>query len=120
MEFLEKMISYTPNKPQYQIEKMGFYAFAHFGMNTFTGKEWGDGKASPSLFNPTDLDTDQWCRVLRDSGMKGIIATAKHHDGFCLWDTKTTDYSVKNSPFKKDVLALLRASCDKYGLKLGV
>lgn len=120
MEFLEKITSIVPNKAQYNIEKMGYYAFLHFGTNTFTGKEWGDGKASPSIFNPTNLDTDQWCAVIKSAGMKGLILTAKHHDGFCLWHTKTTQYSVENSPFKKDIVAMLAESCKKFDIKLGL
>lgn len=98
-------------------------AFLHFGMNTFNNREWGDGKESPEFFNPDALDTDQWVKTLKDAGFKMVILTAKHHDGFCLWPTATTDHSVANSPWrggKGDVMAELRRSCDKYGMKLGV
>lgn len=123
MENLEKYVSIVPTANQKAIEEMGFYVFAHFGMNTFTGLEWGDGKADPALFNPTNLDCNQWCSVIKKLGAKGIIATAKHHDGFCLWQTDTTDYCVKASPFrggKGDVIQELSEACAKSGLKLGI
>jgi len=92
-------------------------------MNTFTDKEWGYGDESPSLFNPSELDCRQWAKVARDAGMKGIIITAKHHDGFCLWPSQYTGHSVKNSPWRNgngDLLRELRQACDEYGLKLGI
>src|SRR5690606_5656345 len=85
--------------------------------------EWGDGTESVALFNPTDLDTDQWVRVAQEAGIKLLILTAKHHDGFCLWPTHTTDYSIRNSRYKDgkgDILKELSESCKKYGMKLGV
>lgn len=119
-EFIEKIISVTPSKRQYEHSKLKYYNFIHFGMNTMTGREWGDGTDSLELFNPKDLDTDQWCSVLKNSGSKGVIITAKHHDGFCLWNTRTTNYNVMNSPFGKDIVKLLSESCKKFGLKLGI
>ncbi len=109
-----------PSQRQLNFMDMEYYNFIHFGINTFYGREWGDGKEDTRRFNPTDLDTDQWCRVLADTGSKGVIFTAKHHDGFCLFDTQHTDHNVMHSPFGKDILAMLRKSCDKYGMKLGV
>ena len=101
----------------------GVLCFIHFNMNTFTNKEWGYGDESPSTFNPTNLDTDQWAEVIKNSGMKGIIITAKHHDGFALWPSNYTSHSVKNSPWKNgegDLIKDLEKSCRKFGLKLGI
>lgn len=100
-----------------------YYAFVHFNMNTFTDMEWGTGGEKPSQFDPSELDAGQWARVAKDAGMKGIIITAKHHDGFCLWPTKTTEHSVKNSPWKDgkgDLLKDLSEACKEYGLKFGI
>jgi len=112
-----------PAKRQLTWQKMEYYAFIHFNMNTFTNKEWGYGDESPLAFNPSNLDTDQWAKVIHESGMKGIIITAKHHDGFSLWPSLYTDHSIKNSPWKKgkgDLIKDLMKSCKKYNLKLGV
>lgn len=118
--FVEKITAVVPSERQYAHMKRKYYNFIHFGMNTVTGMEWGDGTVPPSTFNPQQLDTDQWCEVLKRTGSTGIILTAKHHDGFCLWDTKTTDYNVMNSPFGKDIVKMLSESCQKYGLDLGI
>ncbi len=102
---------------------MEYYAFVHFNMNTFTDMEWGLGDEPPSSFNPIELDTRQWARVAKEAGMKGIIITAKHHDGFSLWPSAFTEHSVKNSPWKNgegDVIAELAAACKEFGLKLGI
>ena len=113
----------VPTPQQLEWQQMEFTAFLHFGMNTFTGNEWGHGTDSPELFNPSELDCEQWVKALKDGGFKMALITAKHHDGFCLWPTATTEYSVKNSPWKDgkgDVVRELRDACEKYGLKFGV
>jgi len=112
-----------PSPRQLNWQDMEYYAFIHYSINTYTDKEWGFGDESPALFNPTELDTDQWAKVIADAGMKGVIVTAKHHDGFCLWPSQYTDHSVKNSPWKNgegDLIKDLSVSCKKYGLKMGV
>ncbi len=101
---------------------MGFYLFIHFGMNTMFGSEGRDGKDAPSAFRPLKLDTDRWARIAKKIGAGGIIFTAKHQEGFCLWPTETTEYSIKNSPYlggKGDIVRSLADSCARYGLKLG-
>ena len=113
----------VPTAQQLEWQQMEFTAFLHFGMNTFTGNEWGHGTDSPALFNPSELDCEQWVKALKDGGFKMALITAKHHDGFCLWQTETTEYSVKNSPWrdgKGDVVRELRDACEKYGMKFGV
>lgn len=115
--------SVVPNEQQLKWQDRSLTAFLHFGMNTFTDREWGDGTEDPMLFAPTDLDTDQWVKTLKDAGFEMVILTAKHHDGFCLWPTKTTRHSVASSAWrdgKGDVVADLRRSCDKYDMKLGL
>ncbi len=116
----ERLVSVLASERQLEFMKMEYYNFIHFGINTFYNREWGNGKEDISRFNPCKLDTDQWCEVLKKTGSKGIIITAKHHDGFCLFDSKYTEHCVRNTPFKKDIVKLLSESCKKYGMKLGV
>lgn len=113
----------TPTENQLRWQEMEYYAFIHFSLNTYTDQSWGYGNEDVNLFNPTELDTRQWARICKDAGMKGIIITAKHHCGFCLWPTETTPYSVKNAPWKDgkgDVIRELADACKEYGLKLGI
>lgn len=115
--------SIVPDRRQLIIQEMRYYAFIHYGVNTFTNREWGSGKESERIFNPKKQDARQWCSAIRDAGMKGVILTCKHHDGFCLWPTKTTEHSVKNSPYKNgkgDVVREVSDACREYGLKFGV
>ena len=122
-DIIRKAASVRPTARQLNWQKLEVTGFLHFGINTFTNKEWGDGTESPALFNPSQLDTDQWVRVAKEAGIQLLILTAKHHDGFCLWPTKTTEYSIKNAPYlngQGDILKSLAASCKKYGVKIGV
>lgn len=119
----------TPSARQLARHQLEYYAFIHFGPNTFTDEEWGLSQSTPDVFNPTSLDTDQWAKGFADAGMSGMILTAKHHDGMALWDTNTTTYKIANGKWAKDrvanglstdVVRMAAASAQKYGIKFGI
>ncbi len=113
----------VPSQRQFEWQQDEFICFIHFGVNTFTAREWGTGMEDPKIFNPEKMDTDQWCRMMKAAGMTKAILTVKHHDGFCLWQTRYTNHSVASSPWrdgKGDVLRDMVNSCRKYDLKVGI
>ncbi|MBQ8577489.1 MAG: alpha-L-fucosidase [Clostridia bacterium] len=121
--FLQSAAHVIPNARQLAWYEMQFYAFVHFTVNTYTDLEWGLGNEDETIFNPYDLDCDEWVAAVKSAGMKGIILTAKHHDGFCLWQTETTAHSVKKSPWKNgrgDVVRECAEACRRGGIKFGV
>ena len=113
----------VPSQKLITYQQMELIGFIHFTVNTFTDKEWGYGDESPEIFNPRALDVEQWVKTAQAAGMKQLILTAKHHDGFCLWPSQFTEHSVKNSPYKNgngDVVREFVAACKKYSLKAGL
>ena len=122
-EFLKIAANVKPDHTQLErLRETPFYAFVHFSPNTYTNLEWGDGTEDPAIFNPTELDCEQWVKAVKSAGMKGLILTAKHHDGFCLWQTEYTEHSMKNSPYKNgkgDIVKECADACRKHGIKFG-
>jgi len=122
-QIIELAAKLTPSIRQYDWQQLELTAFIHFGMNTFTNKEWGDGADEPNRFNPSQLNAEQWVMTLKNAGFRSVILTVKHHDGFCLWPSRFTEYSVKNSPWKNgqgDVVKELAEACRKHDIKLGI
>ena len=122
-DYIKYAASIVPSERQIAWQNMEFYGFVHFGMNTFTDSEWGSGNEDPELFNPENLDCRQWAKLFKLAGMKGMILTAKHHDGFCLWPSKYTEHSVKNSLWENgegDVVARCAEACREMGIKFGI
>ena len=120
---ISRAANVRPSPQQLAWQELEYIAFIHYTVNAFTDKEWGDGTEAPAIFNPTQLDVRQWVRTCKDAGMKMIILTAKHHDGFCLWPSRYTDHSVKSSPYKNgrgDIVGELARACRQAGLKLGL
>jgi alpha-L-fucosidase len=110
----------VPSARQLAWHALEFYGFLHFTTNKFTDKEWGYGDESPQIFSPSDFDPDSIARIAQEIGMRGLILTAKHHDGFCLWPTKTTDHHIGNSPHKNDVVKAFERDCRRQKLNFGV
>lgn len=116
----ELALQALPSERQLAWHEIGAYGFIHYGVNTYTGREWGDGTEDPSIFAPTDLDPESWVLAFKDAELKGLVLTAKHHDGFCMWRTKTTKHSVASSPYQGDVVGETAEACRKHGLKFGI
>lgn len=119
-EQVKRLIAVTPHPRQLAWQGLEFTAFFHFGINTFTGREWGDGSEDPALFNPAKLDTDQWCAAVKDAGIRGVLITAKHHDGFCLFDSALTDYKSTNTPCGRDLVREYLEAFRAEGIKVGL
>ena len=119
LNFLKEAAAVVPSQRQLNWFATERYAFVHFGVNTFTDREWGDGTEPESIFDPKKLDCDQWVAAAKSAGLRGLILTAKHHDGFCLWPSKYTEHSVKNSPCDKDVVREAAEACKRGGIKFG-
>ena len=118
-----RLIQVVPSRRQLEHQQLEFYSFVHFTVNTFTGKEWGDGSESPSIFNPVKFDAQQWVDAVKSAEMRGLILTCKHHDGFCLWPSKYTKHTVAYSPYKNgkgDIVKEVSDACRKAGIKFGV
>ena len=118
-----KLIQVTPSRRQVSFQQLEFYAFVHFTVNTYTDKEWGEGTEPESIFRPDRFDADQWVDAVKAAGMKGLILTCKHHDGFCLWPSKYTDHTIAGSPFRQgkgDIVKEVSEACRKGGIRFGI
>src|SRR5580698_11526408 len=121
--FAQNFADVKPSPQQTEWQDLEFGVILHFSTNTFLNREWGDGTADPKIFNPTHFDPDQWMRAIKASGAKYVVLVAKHHDGFCLWPTEQTDYSIKASPWKDgkgDIVGEVARAARKFGLEFGV
>lgn len=119
MEYIKQAVRVVPNENQLRWFEMEQYAFIHFGVNTFTGKQWGNGTEDPAIFDPKHLDCDQWVTAIKAAGLRGMVLTAKHHDGFCLWPSAYTEHSVKNSPCPYDIVKEASDACRRGGIPFG-
>lgn len=119
-EVLRKAADVTPTPQQIGWQEMELTCFAHFGVNTFTDREWGEGNEDPKVFNPTAFDADQWVAACKAAGLKILILTCKHHDGFCLWPSRHTEYCVRHSPGGRDVVGEFVSAFRQEGLKVGL
>ncbi len=119
----QEYIKISPSTRQLAHQRLEFYAFFHFTVNTFTGREWGDGTENPGIFKPEHMDAGQWTKAIKAAGMRGAILTCKHHDGFCLWPSKYTDHTIKSSPYKDgngDIVKEVSKALQKEGLEFGI
>ena len=122
-DIIKKAANVTPSVRQLRWQELELTAFFHFGVNTYTNREWGQGTEDPKIFNPNALDAEQWVSTCKKAGIKQVILTAKHHDGFCLWQSQYTEHSVENSPWKNgkgDVVKEVSEACKKFGIGFGV
>lgn len=122
-DLVQRLVSVVPSQRQIAYQQTEFYAFIHFTINTFTGREWGDGTEEESLFNPSELDVTQWVASIKAAGMRGLLLTCKHHDGFCLWPSRYTTHTIAASPYqegKGDIVKEVAQACQKENIRFGV